>query len=210
MTQQESKLLQHLYDSRDLVESAGCILFDFHGTGFTPVAVKPGITQQLKEEPKVVLLHHLDRNRFSPSKGRLNNGESRKDAAIRETYEETGFRCSLLPITLPSRATHVDPAKNRLEDADYTVDEVRIFEEASDWFMCTERNGYKEGVTKMIWWYVGIVTEGQGSEDEIKTIEHGCKVVKVPMSEAAMRCFWKDDGKVVARAVEIVKATYGI
>ena len=62
----------------------------------------------------------------------------------------------------------------------------------------------------MIWWYVGIVTEGQGSEDEIKTIEHGCKVVKVPMSEAAMRCFWKDDGKVVARAVEIVKATYGI
>ncbi|GAD97162.1 hypothetical protein NECHADRAFT_92100 [Paecilomyces variotii No. 5] len=38
-------------------------------------------------------------------KGRKNIGESLEDAALRETYEETGFRVALLPLPIPTLAT---------------------------------------------------------------------------------------------------------
>lgn len=38
-------------------------------------------------------------------KGRRNMGEDIRAAAIRETYEETGYRVTLVPVRLPTRAT---------------------------------------------------------------------------------------------------------
>jgi 8-oxo-dGTP pyrophosphatase MutT (NUDIX family) len=39
------------------------------------------------------------------SEGRKNIGESLLEAAVRETYEETGFRVTILPLRIPTLAT---------------------------------------------------------------------------------------------------------
>ncbi|KAK5098193.1 hypothetical protein LTS08_006326 [Lithohypha guttulata] len=261
--------VQRIYDSTQWVESAGCILFDFRNTGFNPLtAPVPSTTTttttttatppspspisglgslptspHLTEEPKIVLFYSNPRNQYLLPKGRRNIGESRADAALRETFEETGLKCSLLPVTLHSRATSVNPADDRTTAGGYTVDEPRTFTRATEPFMCMVRRldsrrgrdhtaadgsiarqveefvpkhvaelGGVGEVTKMIWWYVGVVDEDQGSEEEVegRVVEPGCEVCSVGMREAMDRCSDRDDGVVVRRAVEVVSETFGL
>ncbi|KAK2750166.1 hypothetical protein FQN57_004662 [Myotisia sp. PD_48] len=45
-------------------------------------------------------------------KGRKNIGETLEGAALRETYEETGFRVTLFPLPIPTLATPVDASES--------------------------------------------------------------------------------------------------
>lgn len=52
----------------------------------------------------LLIRYRKDGQVFFP-KGRKNIGETLEDAAVRETYEETGFRVTLLPLRIPTLAT---------------------------------------------------------------------------------------------------------
>lgn len=138
-----SKFPTRLYNCASFLESAGCILFDFRETGLDPLSHSLHKTGSqnviLKQEPKVVLFYSNPRQEFLLPKGRRNIGESRKDAAIRETFEEVGIKCSLLPVTLHSRATSVNPSDDRVTKDGYTVDEPRTFHRVTDAFMSVLR-----------------------------------------------------------------------
>lgn len=54
---------------------------------------------------KVLVIFLRDKQEFLLPKGRVNIGENWRDAAVRETLEETGVRVQLLPTTLETRAT---------------------------------------------------------------------------------------------------------
>ena len=54
------------------------------------VLVRPG-----DDGPQVAVVHRPHRSDWSLPKGKLEDGERHRDAALREVWEETGLRCSL-------------------------------------------------------------------------------------------------------------------
>jgi hypothetical protein len=70
--------------SEEFVESAGTIIFRLS-------------TQE------ICLVHHREVGEWLLPKGRRNRGESRQCAALREAWEETGYTCRLLPVTMLTR-----------------------------------------------------------------------------------------------------------
>ncbi|RDL36702.1 Uncharacterized protein BP5553_06054 [Venustampulla echinocandica] len=61
-------------------------------------------------EAKMLLIRWKKNGEVFLPKGRKNIGETLENAAIRETYEETGFRVTLLPLRIPTLATPVAAA----------------------------------------------------------------------------------------------------
>lgn len=53
-------------------------------------------------ERKVLLIRWNKNGEIFLPKGRKNIGECLEDAAVRETYEETGFRVAILPLRIPT------------------------------------------------------------------------------------------------------------
>ena len=101
--------------SSEFVESSGAILFD------------------LTHEPRrVCLIHYAAKNEWLLAKGRRNCGESRRDAALREVEEETGYKCHIYPVTMPVRAPRID-------EADDVIDRARTYPDLSEPFMVTIR-----------------------------------------------------------------------
>ena len=64
------------------------------------------IVKAAKKGPKVLLIHRPRYNDWSFPKGKLENGEKFKEAALREVSEETGFRCKPHKPSLPSMHYH--------------------------------------------------------------------------------------------------------
>ncbi|KFY98341.1 hypothetical protein V498_01492 [Pseudogymnoascus sp. VKM F-4517 (FW-2822)] len=56
-------------------------------------------------ERKVLLIRWRKNGEIFLPKGRKNIGENLEDAAIRETYEETGFQVGIVPLRVPTLAT---------------------------------------------------------------------------------------------------------
>jgi 8-oxo-dGTP pyrophosphatase MutT (NUDIX family) len=80
-------------------------------------------------------------------------GESIEAAAVRETFEETGYPCELIPVRMLTRA----PALGvNMKDV------VRVMDNATEPVVVTLRNLDTEGC-KFIWWFIGRV-KGHGTE----------------------------------------------
>jgi 8-oxo-dGTP pyrophosphatase MutT (NUDIX family) len=170
--------------SEHFVESCGAILFDLSDPNDKKICiVKPSYSN----------------SEWLLAKGRRNHGESRKDAAIREVMEETGFRCKILPVTMP---THTTPPEAHADFPDST----HVYEGLSEPFWCTIRELKKPKRTKIIWWYIAVL------EDEDKNAE------KLPGEEKFMPKFvtcdkalemltFQTDRDVVAKAIGLVNDT---
>ena len=72
------------------------------------------VVRRAKKGPKVLLIHRPDYNDWSFPKGKLDDGEKFKEAALREVKEETGFRCKAHKPSLPS-LEYVDRNKRTKE-----------------------------------------------------------------------------------------------
>ena len=83
---------------------------------------------------KVLLVRMRSTNEILLPKGRKDENECLKTAAARETYEETGFPATILPLNVPTRAT------NRTGDGEHT-ESIAMTQRVTD------------GVMKIIFWY---------------------------------------------------------
>ncbi|KAF9261106.1 hypothetical protein L218DRAFT_1002016 [Marasmius fiardii PR-910] len=98
------------YPAGKFVFCAGSILF--RRARITSTTSLPDVTEAYEDSqqdsPKwkwqICLLYHCLKNQWLLPKGRKEAGESLATAAMRETFEETGYPNALLPITLPTRA----------------------------------------------------------------------------------------------------------
>ncbi|KAL5113756.1 hypothetical protein ACEQ8H_008368 [Pleosporales sp. CAS-2024a] len=168
------------YPSSEFVESCGTILFDLSQPCNTLVC----------------LGHLVVSSEWVLVKGRRNINESRQDAAIRETYEETGYRCKLLPVRMSTRATAVD-------DAPDVPDRPREHDNLTEPFMCTMRElGTGKGV-KMIWWFIAVLDmldaeeRGPGEQETMQAAFMAC--------EAAVETLtFETDRHVLRRAINIL------
>lgn len=87
--QQKPRHSHRVFSAPNFVTSAGTIILQ-------------------REERRVVVLSDQKASRFFFPKGRMESGESLEATALREAFEETGYRASLIPIR-PRHETHPRP-----------------------------------------------------------------------------------------------------
>ena len=111
---------------------------------------------------KVCLVHFTkDRNEWLLAKGRKDEGEDIAAAAVRETYEETGYQCHLLPISeLPTRAT----VPSFLAGLAHQEDIPRRAVNSTEPFAVTIRPLQKKNNVKLIFWYVAVLDDPESAE----------------------------------------------
>jgi 8-oxo-dGTP pyrophosphatase MutT (NUDIX family) len=173
------------HPSTHFLESAGCIQF-IHST-----------------PPKVVVVHHAQRDAeqggaYLLAKGRRNINESRAKCALRETMEETGLKCRLLPIRLHSRQCP-QLAEGEVEDG-FTEDRVRVYDDTQEPFMLTERR-LNSGL-KLIWWYIAVVEDEQPAG--LKA-EEGLTPKSMEFDKAVEALKYECDREVLRAAIKIYK-----
>ena len=171
-----SRFKTDMYPAERFVESAGTILFRL-------------------STREVCILHSLQSNEYVLPKGRRNLGESRQATATRETTEETGVPCRLLPVDLLSR---VCPAI----ETEHMPDETRLFKSVCEPIAVHTRH-IGEGEMKLIWWFVAAVNEGEPihqHEDKFKVEFHSCDAVLQKLTFAV-------DRELVKKAIGLVQST---
>ncbi len=96
------------------------------------------VVKTTKKGPKVLLVHRPNYDDWSFPKGKLDDGETFKEAALREVEEETGFVCT--------------PLKPRLPELRYTDNRGRT-KEVRYWLMVAESGEFvaNDEVDRIAW-----------------------------------------------------------
>ena len=167
------------YLAGNFVISAGCVLFR-----------KDPATHALE----ICVLHHTKRNEWLLPKGRKDRGETIEQAALRETFEETGFKCELWPQKMPTRAP--EPGVNNL----FTT---QVVDGLAEPIGVTIRDLGKSDI-KVIFWYVAKVKDGvekvYGTQMESESYES----IFVDAKVAAEKLTFENDRDIIRQAVALV------
>lgn len=123
------------FTSDQFVESCGAVLFD--------LSHQPG---------RACLIHYTKKDEWLLRKGRRNCGESRREAALREVQEETGYRCHIRPVSMMTRAP-------RPGDAEDAPDKHHMSSDIDEPFMLTVRELDGKSDVKLRWWYITAVDD---------------------------------------------------
>lgn len=178
------------YPSEQFVESSGAILFNL---------TKPDSDSD-PPSPHVCLIHYLPKDEWMLAKGRRNCHESRRDAALREVEEETGYKCRLHPVTMDTRAPGIHEAND-------VSDEARRYPGLTEPFMLTIREMGGSGM-KLIWWFVTVVDgepDGNGSSVPVGAGESDFRAEFFTFEEAVGKLSFRNDREVLERAIALVQ-----
>lgn len=178
----ESKFKANTLFAEEFVVSAGSVLFD--------------ISPQT-ETLRICLIHHRAWNEWWLPGGRKDRGESIESAAVRETFEETGFRCVLFPVNLQTRATipgvdHKDRPQLELLSHEPIAITVRNISETN---------------MKLIWWFVTRVEGEAVQQDGTQTASEDFEARFFNAEDAIEQLTFKADKDIATKAVALVKAT---
>lgn len=171
--------------SSDFVIAAGCVLFR-----------KSPQTNQLQLCLIYVPPEDGKEAKWLLPKGRKDLGESIAAAAVRETFEETGYPCELLSCRMPTRAT---------TPGIYTTDVARVADDATEPVAVTVRNLGKEG-HKFIWWFLARV-KGNATEKVMGTQMETENYVSdfFDVEEGIIKLTRKNDQDVARQALAVVE-----
>ncbi|KAF5366292.1 hypothetical protein D9758_005790 [Tetrapyrgos nigripes] len=151
------------------------------------------------EKLQICLIYQRAKKEWLLPKGRKDCGESVELTAIRETYEETGYPCELLPCLMPTRAPEVGV---NVKDA---YRETRCTEPIT----ISVRNQGDKGA-KMTWWYISII---KGDGKKVEGTQMGSENFEsefIDADEALSRLTFKGDQAVAAQALAIVRKTLAL
>lgn len=129
-------------------------------------------------------------------KGHKDRGENVIQAAVRETYEESGYPCQLLPLNVTTRA----PAAGQQTPAP-----PALVPKCEEPFMLTLRR-YKESV-KLISWFVTVRT-GADKVNGTQMATESFESVFLGADQAIECATFQTDRQVIGAAIELVRATY--
>ncbi|CAE6426183.1 unnamed protein product [Rhizoctonia solani] len=147
---------------------------------------------------QVCILYHPKDDRFILPKGRKDRGESIHETALRETYEETGHKCSLLPLNMKTRAQPPDVfVKDQPTDAIGAEEPIAMF---------LRRVAAKD--VKLIFWFVAEVDESSPHQKGTQIGSEAYETRFVDVHEVLGVLTYACDREVVAKALELYRETY--
>jgi len=162
---------------------------------------------------QVCLLHHTERDEWLLPKGRKDRGECVPVTAIRETFEETGYPCRQLPLNMITRAPAATAQTKDAPEGVNGCDEPfmltlrRTTRKRTGSGTGSEEDAGNGGGVKLIWWFAAVCT-GADKVDGTQTAVESFESAFFGVDEALRRSTFQTDRDVIARAVELVLATY--
>lgn len=146
---------------------------------------------------QICLIHQLDRDEWLLPKGRKDCGESIEAAAVRETYEETGYACELVPLRMPTRVT--------VAGEDHTDEPVlrdAVLEPMS--IVLQDRGG--KGA-KVIWWFVARIKDGASKVHGTQMATENYESHFLEAEQAISRLSFQGYRDIAQQAFDLVKST---
>jgi len=165
------------YFASQFVISAGCIIF-----------------RKEAEVLEICILHDRNKDEWLLPKGRKDCGESTSQTATRESFEETGYPCELLPCRMPTRAPR--PSVN-------AKDEVAVVDGITEPIAITVRDQGARGI-KLVYWYIARATGAEkvlGTQTEWEAFDSHFFAA----DEAAEQLTFQGDRETVRQALKIVR-----
>ena len=183
-------MLKQQFFSDEFVTSAGGVLF----------RINPG-------HPLEICLIHLQRkDEWLLPKGRKDRGESVEETALREVYEETGWKAVPFPATMYTRATVPDVEGSKLKQPDqpHLVSAL-----STEPFAITIRGNTHNRNMKLIHWFILTVADPEcerthGTQMEGEDFDDA---IFLEASQAIDTLSFHEDRELARRALEIVRST---
>ena len=150
------------------------------------------VTVDLKAR-KVLLIFSRSSGEYLLPKGRKDVGEALERTATRETYEETGLKCRLLPHSLPTLATH-STKQGEVMSSDQLTSEP---------FAVNQRSA-TDGTLKIIFWYLAQADSAAIKEDGTQMEGEDFETVWVDKDKSVGTLTFEIDRAIVNRAFKKV------
>lgn len=180
-----SDFVAYCAPSADLIISCGCVPLDISAR-------------------KVLLLHDAETGITQLPKGRKNIGETTHEAALRETYEETGIPFKPLPMKVPTRATPTEAMMPQVRKTangyaeEVTREIVNVEPSAVGYHRCSSTLAFK-----MVFWYAAVGDSTANPEDGTREPwEDQYSIEWVDAKDAAGRMSMPADGEVVEKVLQ--------
>ncbi|KIN07330.1 hypothetical protein OIDMADRAFT_47241 [Oidiodendron maius Zn] len=144
---------------------------------------------------KVLLIFNRTSKQHLLPKGRKNTSETLESAAVRETFEETGIRCELLPHAFPHRA----PLSPEAEKENGEAGEKPLGTEP---IAVQQRNSI--GVWKIIFWFIAkadsTIAKVEGTQEAYENYD----TIWADANAAPRMMTRQGDKEIVTKAIETV------
>ncbi|KAK3935310.1 NUDIX hydrolase domain-like protein [Diplogelasinospora grovesii] len=143
-------------------------------------------------QTKVLLIHWRKTGEYMLPKGRKDVGETLEAAALRETWEETGYRAELLPVAVDTLATSPTPSTSHAGEQQKASTEPLAVQQRAD----------SSGNLKIIFWYVASGDSTATREEGTTTQENeDFDAIWMDFDKAGEALSFEDDRKIAEAAV---------
>ncbi|OAA49133.1 AvaB protein [Beauveria brongniartii RCEF 3172] len=147
-------------------------------------------------ESRVLLIRSRGTGEYYLPKGRKDVHESLEDAALRETWEETGVRAQLLPVCITTRATPSAAAGAAGADpASCVTEPMAVAQRVTD------------GVLKIIFWFVAAADSAAAPEEGMQQEGEDFEALWVGWDKVRSTLTFEDDWRIAEAGITAATAT---
>ncbi|KAM3549269.1 hypothetical protein MY1884_008814 [Beauveria asiatica] len=148
-------------------------------------------------ESRVLLIRSRGAGEYYLPKGRKDIDEFLEDAALRETWEETGVRAQLLPVRISTRATTsaAGGGGGGADLASCVTEPLAVAQRVSD------------GVLKIIFWFVAAADSAAAPEEGMQQEGEDFEALWVGWDKVRSTLTFEDDWRIAEAGIKAVTST---
>lgn len=146
---------------------------------------------------KVLIIYWRKTGEYFLPKGRKDIAETLEQAALRETFEETGHRVELLPLRIPTLATTPASVSAKKGEDKLVTEPVAVAQRVT-----------KEGILKIIFWYVASGNSVEEQEKGTQKENEEFDTVWVPVEDVVKTLSFDDDRQIAEKALLGAKSLF--